>query len=104
MHPPTLASKGFITHRIAVGEKLSILYLSHADRSPTSIIASLPLFLPVQVGQSEHVLQLGHELLLTRELEGSAEVKGDVLLSMALACCNMAAEALELENQVGGAG
>ena len=47
------------------------------------------------------MLQLGHELLLTRELEGSAEVKGDVLLSMALACCNMAAEALELENQVG---
>ena len=31
-------------------------------------------------------------------------MKGDVLLSMALACCNMAAEALELENQVGGQG
>lgn len=46
------------------------------------------------------MLQLGHELLLTRELEGSADIKGDVLLSMALACCNMAAEALEMENQV----
>lgn len=54
----------------------------------------------LQVGQSDQVLELGHELLLSRELEGHMELKNDVLLSMAMACCNLAGDALEQENQV----
>ncbi len=46
------------------------------------------------------MLQLGHELLLTHELDNSIDLRNDVLMSMAMACCNMAGEALETGSQV----
>ena len=52
-----------------------------------------------QVGQDDVAIYLGKELLMSQELEGYPAVKGDVVLSMAIAYCNLAGDLLEGPNQ-----
>eukprot|EP00798_Chlamydomonas_sp_ICE-L_P014103 gene14103-20060_t len=53
-----------------------------------------------EVGQSDMVIYLGKELLMSPELEGNQQLKNDVIISMALAYCDMAGDLIESQNLI----